>query len=185
MRFRTIALAAGACLSLAATSAWAQGGIDPARLQLARRMIQSNGGVEGVRDQMKALLEGVGRIVKQTAPPGQEGLADAVARQMGEEQLKLVPALMDDMAIVYAEHLTSQEMNDAIAWNESPSGRSIRAKSPALSADLMQRQTPRLMQMSRDMVLRSIERACDENHCTAAQREQVLAAMARAMPQSD
>ena len=184
MNVRTAALAAALALSVCATSALAQGP-DPARLQLARQMIQASGGAEGVRDQMKAIFVGVGRIIRQTAPPGQEGLADAVAKQMAEEQLKIIPALLDDMAIVYASHLTSQEMSDAIAWNESPSARSIRAKTPDLMTDLMQRQTPRIIAMSRDMVLKSVERACDETHCTAAQRDQVVAAITRAMPQSE
>ena len=92
--------------------------------------------------------------------------------------------MIDDMAGVYAEHLTAQELKDMLAYARSPTAQSIRAKMPAITEEAMMHQAPLLKRMTSGAVKTAVEKTCEEAHCTADQRQALNAVVEKIAPAS-
>lgn len=183
-----LAIAAAALIAGAASAQPAGPAPDPEKLSLARQIMAANGGVEGTQAQLKTMFENIRKLAQAsmgTAPPAQaQAIADTLMKNMQDEELKAVPALIDGMAEVYATQLTAQELKDMLAWSKSPSAQSIRLKMPAVTSEMMQRQAPLVRKMTSAALTTAMDKTCEQTHCTADQRQALAAIVARFAPAS-
>jgi len=148
---------------------------DQARLALAREVLQEQGGLTQYEAHIRSALSVQMRIVKDMVPADQTGSADAMFTVMAEEELKAVPAMLEDAATVYADNLSEAELRDMLAWSKSRSGRAFYAKVPMINQELMFRQVPLLKTIVGGAVQRAIEKTCTETSCTPEQRQTLTA----------
>ena len=176
--------AAAALLLVAASAANAQAPAskpDPAKLELARQMFAENGGADAFKAQLGAMMAGMSQMMRTNVPAGNEKLADALTKDIGDMELQMVPQMIDLSAEVYAETLSEQELRDMIAWTKSPSGQSIRQKMPAVTQQLMIRMGPMMQAMMPALMQKTIDRACEETKCSPETRKSVAEAMQKAL----
>jgi hypothetical protein len=178
---RLIAAAAALSICLAgAAHAQAPAGapvIDAKRLDLARQVLQANGGEESYREGVSTMMSAMTQMLHKQLPPSQTALMDKVFGYMADEELKLAPDVIGDMAEVYAQNLTEQELTDLLAYAKTPSAQSIRRKMPSILKESIARQAPRIQAMMRPMTEKILDEVCAEQKCTADQRQMVAAVM--------
>ena len=74
--------------------------------------------------------------------------ATAISEAVAESTRDLMPKVMDRMIPVYASTFSEKELTDALAFYNSPSGKAMLAKMPAMMAQMgpiMQELTPQMM----------------------------------------
>ncbi|HXA38799.1 MAG TPA: DUF2059 domain-containing protein [Phenylobacterium sp.] len=190
MRIGVVAVALLAAASTAmAQPPPAQPAPDPHRLQLAREIMQANGGAEALQARLKSMFGSIAKLTQSMMPataasPQGAAMANALMNHMEEEELKAASAMIDDLATVYAEHLTVPELQDLLAYTRSPSAQSIRAKMPAISEELLLRQAPLIKRMTSSAVKTAVERTCEESHCTPEQRQALNTVVEKVAPGS-
>jgi hypothetical protein len=175
--FGAVAVAASAAAQTSATT-------DPVRLALAREVIEATGGAQAAATRLNSTFAAVRQLVKSQLPPESANLSDAVFKYVVDEEVKALPAMLDDVAQVYAEPLSETELKDMLAWYTSPSGRTIMAKLPAINQAIILRQGPLMKSMMQGVAKTAIDRACTDAHCSAEQRQTLTTAFQRAMPAS-
>ncbi len=161
---------------------------DPQRLELAREVMQANGGAEALQAQLKGMFGAMSKLTRSVMPadssPQAATITDTLMKNMQEEELKGAAAMLDDMASVYAEHLTTPELKDMLAYSRSPTAQSIRAKMPAIMEESIMHQAPLIKRMTSGAVKTAVERTCAESHCTADQRQALNAIVEKVAPSS-
>jgi len=166
---RTVAAFAVVTSLVMATAAAAQPSsdkaIDPVRLDLAHQVFVVNGGAEALQAQMKALFGNIATAAKGNLAGTSSKLSDAFVTDIMDEEVKMIPQLIDESAKAYAENLTEQELRDMLAWSKSDSARSIRQKMPAITLELMTKVMPTIQAMMPTIMQKTIDRACEETHC--------------------
>jgi hypothetical protein len=175
MKRAALILAAVAALSIS-TGAVAQNAspppADPTKLALARDVFEANGGKQQIEATMKAMFSGVSKMFD-GMPAAQANVALLVQRDMQDEIVKLIPAIVDLTADVYARNLTEKELRDMLAWTKSDSAQSIKAKTPLMTQQMVAAELPLIKAMMPNIMHKTIDRACDEAKCTADQKLQM------------
>ncbi|HLZ76734.1 DUF2059 domain-containing protein [Phenylobacterium sp.] len=182
MKLLVSAVAAAALLS-AATFAQAQTApppADPVKLSLAHELIEANGGAKQAETSVNAMFAGVSKLFD-GMPAEQSKVAKLAQQDLQDEFVKLIPAILDVSANAYAQTLTEKELRDMLAWTNSESGRSIRAKTVQLNQQVIAGELPLIKQAMPKIMRKTIDRACDEAKCTAAQRQQMAALVDKAL----
>lgn len=175
---------AAASLCAAASAQESASAPDPAKLALARQVVAATGSPEAVKARMTAVFATMQKMVKSQLPATASGLGDIIFKYMTDEEIKTIPALLEDMSEVYAENLTETELRDMLAWLTSPSGKSVVAKTAAMNQDLLLRQAPRIKAMMSGVGSTVVDRVCADTHCTPDQRQVLTQAMQKALPHS-
>jgi hypothetical protein len=157
--------------------------VDPARLALARQVFEASGGAEGMRKQLAAMFDSIGKMTAAAAPAASADLARAMMKDIAEEESKLVPDLIEDSAQAYAQNLSEKELRDMLAWTTSESGQSIRAKMPVITQQLMATMQPHLAAMMPTMMHKTLDRVCEEQKCTPEVRKIMADAMDNVLKQ--
>jgi hypothetical protein len=157
---------------------------DPVRLQLARQVIEASGGVTSLQARFKAMFATVKGVMSGAVPASSATLVSEIFDDMEDEEVKAVPEMVDQMTRIYAEHLTEGELRDLLAWTDSPSGRSIQQKMPAITQDLLVEQQPLFRRLMAGAMKRSIDHVCAESNCTPEQRQQIAGVVAKILPAS-
>ncbi|WP_158913124.1 DUF2059 domain-containing protein [Caulobacter sp. S45] len=153
----------------------------PEKLALAHQMMVAI----GFQDQIQTVLANVNgmmaKIASPSASPEQHHMMELVQQDAQQELFKLLPEMETAATRIYANNLTDKEMTDFIAWQNSESGRSIRSKTAVMSRQMSTAITPMLINMMPTVVRRAMDRVCEQNQCTPEQRQQMNAAVAKAM----
>jgi uncharacterized protein len=157
--------------------------VDPARLARARQVFEASGGAEGMRKQLAAMFDSIGKMTAAAAPAASADLARAMMKDIAEEESKLVPDLIEDSAQAYAQNLSEKELRDMLAWTTSESGQSIRAKMPVITQQLMATMQPHLAAMMPTMMHKTLDRVCEEQKCTPEVRKIMADAMDNVLKQ--
>ncbi len=144
--------------------------VDPQQMALARRMIAVVSGETNFQAMFKAMNAQMAQALR--AQPGADpALIDRMMSAGEKVDEQMLPDLKDTMARAYATHLTRQEMEDSIAFYDSPSGRSIMRKLPALTAEM----APLLVRWMPRIRAEVIKAVCAGDACTPAERQAVAA----------
>jgi len=142
--YRTMLLTALCTLTLAATGHAAS----PSQTALAEELMSLMKVKETMEKSFEAVKQMVPRQIQQmgVAPEGLEKkkaamelTMDIISQEMSWEKIK------DEMAAVYAEVLTAEELKGLIAFYGSPIGRRFTEKQPELMARSMQITQKRMM----------------------------------------
>jgi hypothetical protein len=165
----------------AATTVAATAQDDPVNLELARQLVEVNGGQAAVNAQMKAMFATIDKSIGQYVPADQNKLAEAMRNDIEEEVFKLTPRILDISVHAYAETYTTQELRDLLAFQMSESGRAIARKTPIIRQQVLTQTMPLMMAQMPEIMRKTGDRVCAEVKCTPAQRQVVADAMAKAL----
>jgi hypothetical protein len=179
---RILATAIAALAISTASAAWAQAPaeqVSPGKLALARQVLAASGGEKQMESIMGSMYGAMFRAMPKAGTPSEQALMTAIQTDMQTEMLKIIPALMESSAHVYAENLTDKELQDELAWLQSDSGQSIRSKTPAMMQEMVSSTIPLVQKMVPGMMKKVIEDACAQQHCTAQDRQKLDALVAK------
>ncbi len=144
---------------------------DPVRLQLARQIFESQGGMQNAQSMMKSMetsmLNGV------TAPEVKQRMTDAMNSMVNT----LLPRLFDEMAGFYATDFTEDQLKGILAFYQSPTGQALKEKAPLLSQQI----GSSVIKLMPKMQLSILEKVCATSECTTQQQQQ-LAALKQSVP---
>jgi hypothetical protein len=152
------------------------------RLQLARQLYDLSGGRPAAEAQVRAMFATANKIVAANLPPDAARFGQALQRDMEDELIGIVPALIDNGVHAYADNLTAKELRDYIAWLSSDSGKAVIQKAPAVRQELLDRSAPMIAAMMPALQHKVATRVCEQLHCTPRERETVAGVMAKALP---
>jgi hypothetical protein len=144
--------------------------VDPERLALAKRLLTTQMSQLDLPRMLHAIDTQMFDAVRKQTPNMDPARADRMAAAVEKAQEQILPQVMDGMAEAFARNLSRQELSDAVAFYEGPSGRAILQKMPAIMAQSMANFAVWLPKM-REAV---IEAACADNGCTPEQRRAML-----------
>lgn len=184
---KSILIGAAVAVAMLASSAQAQTPDEPSavRLNLSRQILNANGGAQAVEVQMRSLFTGMANLAK-GAMPSENAKASQAAQAMMtyvvEEEIKAIPQMIDQTAIIYAKTLSETELRDMLAWTLSPSAQAIRAKNPAMMQELMAQQGPLLRKIMTGAVTTAVDRACTEAKCSEDERRTMIALAQKNLP---
>jgi len=147
---------------------------DSRTLELARQVVDAT----GVRTSLSGTMQSmIGQTYASLAPAGS---AEAEARRkvfadaQADATAKMVPKIIDIMVDSYARNFTVQELSDLLAFYQSPSGRSMVAKTPQLMRSVTGELVALMPGVRRDMG----EEVCAKITCTPAERTAFFGATA-------
>jgi len=173
-----------AVAALACTQALAQAvPVNPPsaeKLELAKTLFEANGGREQAEQAVKAMYAGMGGAFS-NLPPAQQKMAGLMIHDMQEEVIALIPQIIDVSVRDYADNLSEKELRDYIAWEQSPSGQSIRNKRAAIAQEMMAQLAPLMSTMYPKLLKKVVDRACVEAHCSAQDRQVIVAAITKSI----
>ena len=95
-------------------------------------------------------------------------MANAIGDVTTEVMRELRPVMMDRYVALYADVLTTDELSALVRFYESPTGRSITAKTPSLT----QRSVPIIQEMMPRMQQLMVQRLCGRVKCPEGFAEQ-------------
>lgn len=156
-----------------AAAASAQQPIDPERLAMAHQLMDSL----DMKSMFHGALAGMSNAVKvpETASPEQKARIQQLIASMQVGNEAIFPKMMDRFAELYARNLTTQEMRDTLAFYNSPSGKSVLHKLPALMSQAM----PTVFELMPDALVVAKKDYCGHRTCDATD-EAMFAAISKA-----
>ncbi|MES2725307.1 MAG: DUF2059 domain-containing protein [Pseudomonadota bacterium] len=185
---KSILIGAAVAVAMLASSAQAQqpDEANATRLSLSRQILAANGGAQAMESQLRSLFTTMATLTKDAMPsqnPKAVQASQAMMTYIVEEEIKALPQLIDQTAMIYAKNLTETELRDMLAWSLSPSAQAIRAKMPAMMRDVMLQQQPLLKRIMAGAVTTAVERACTEAKCSEDERRTIIALAQKNLPQ--
>lgn len=116
-----------ACALTLALPVYAQQAPDSSRVAAARKALEAGGTID-------VMIAGI-----QANLPAQRAAAPQLPAEFWtrfeERILKDAPQLLDSIAVLYARHLSRQELDAITAFYQSPAGQRLRALQPTLVAE--------------------------------------------------
>ena len=141
--------------------------IDPARLALARKLLDMQMSQMNLPSVLKSLDQQMLSQVMSQSPNANPAMQRRLETAVEKAQASIMPQMMDSMATAFARNLSQQELQDSVAFYSSPSGQAILHKMPAIMGEVVGSLGQWIPRMREAMV----ESLCADNGCTPAQRE--------------
>ena len=98
-----------------------------------------------------------------------------------QELVTLTPQLLELDARAYAEAFTEKELRDLLAFETSETGRALVSKRPAIQAQVLSQTLPLVMSAMPAILRKSVDRICQQKHCTSEQRAALQKAMSKTL----
>jgi hypothetical protein len=174
---RLVMISAAIAVFAACGAARAQtdAGETPEKLALAREVFQSVN-MPQMMDSITAVTNNMQQsLIRQGTPEQQQKVAIFQRAMNAQMKEVFIPKIVDQMAHGYARTFTEGELRDIIAFYQSPTGRSMTAKMPAM----MRAFTPMIMQDVPELLRGTFTRYCAETPCTPEERADLDKALAR------
>jgi hypothetical protein len=175
--FRKLIVAAASAAMLAGASiataqpapppAADQAPIDPAKLALAHKMLDAQMGQINMPALLRNLDQQMFAQMMTGSPKADPAMQRRLEAAVEKAQAEMFPHMLDSMAAAFARNLSQQELQDAVGFYSSPSGRAIVQKMPAIMNEVVGAVIQWMPRM-REAVIESL---CADNGCTPAQRE--------------
>ena len=122
---------------LLAFSAIAQNApIDPQRLAQARELLELSGGARNFDTVMPSMMQQMTQILTAQKPENRAQI-EQVMQSMMTKFTDRKQELIDQIAVIYAERFTSDDIAGLIAFYKSPTGRKFTATQPEILKDSM------------------------------------------------
>ena len=144
--------------------------LDPERLSLARRLLTTQMSQMDLPRTLRAVDGQIFEAVRRQTPNMDPARAERMTAAIEKGQEQIIHDMMDNMAEAFARNLSRQELADAVAFYEGPSGRAILQKMPVIMGEVMGNLGAWLPKMRETVV----EAACADNGCTPEQRRQMM-----------
>lgn len=150
---------------------------DPARMALAEQLVAASGGSAQITNLLRSMFGAIEKNVSANTTPEASDLVVAMMNDMANEMINMGPQLIQVSERAYARTFTEQELRDLLAFQTSESGKAMVAKMPSLQAEVIAETLPLVNAAMPAIMQKSLDRICEQQHCTAAQRKVVEDAM--------
>lgn len=160
---------------------------DPVRIALARDILTASGGLKGFEAQTRAVNDTMIKLTESVIPNADPKMREtfrAMMKYISDEQIKALPALIDQAAGIYAVNMTEDELRDMLAWTVSPTGQAVRAKTPIIMQQMLTAQAPLLRQIMTGAMKTAVDHACEETKCSDDERRTITAMIEAKLPAS-
>lgn len=174
---KSIAIAAALLFCSAPAFAQTPAELDPAKVALARQIMEASGGVKQAEAQIDAMYGAMFSKMAEQMPKDQQVLTGSLQHAMQKEMHALIPPIVDITVNLYAENFSEQELRDVLAFQRSPSGQALIRKSPVIMQQAMVKMAPLILADMPKVMDAVMDDVCTEQHCTAEQRKMVQAAV--------
>lgn len=154
---------------------------DPARLALARQLIDIDGGEKQVADQVDALYSVMFTKMAEKMPAEGKPVVLATQLALQHEMHTLIRPMLDVTAEVYAKNYSEQQLRDIIAFRRSPTGQAVAAKTPMIQRQAVAAMLPLIVQDMPRVMHSTVEAVCKAQTCTPQTRAELSAAMQAAL----
>lgn len=124
------------CFSVALLSgaALAEDEISPARVELAKQVMQVSGAAQAYDNYEKNLDLMVGQI-RQYMPGADDATMADIKKIAVDEFAAYKPTLMNNAAAVYAKHFSEKDLKALLAFYKTEAGKHFAAEMPSLSSE--------------------------------------------------
>jgi|GEM_PF-1307379 len=129
-----ILFAASLAFLLLGSASRAEDEIAPARLELAKQVMQMSGATAAY-DEYEKNLDLMVNQIRQYMPGADDATMADIKKIAVEEFTAFKPTLMENAAKVYAKHFTDKDLKGLIAFYKTDAGKHFAAEMPALSAE--------------------------------------------------
>ncbi len=140
---------------------------DPVQLAVARQFVDVMAQQMNYPALLQQLNTQVLGMMRARSPHVTQAEVNGVSELVTKVETEKLPELKEDMARLYAQHLTRQEMQDAMAFYASPSGRSYLQKMPEIVGGM----GPAMNNWVPDVARAIAEALCPGDSCSAGNRE--------------
>jgi uncharacterized protein len=156
-----------AALLAAPLAAHAQG--SPRSRALAHQIVEAVGGQKTIEATMLRTSESLSAALP--TPPGADGaqMRERVLGLVQKESVRYLPQVLAATEDVYVETFTEAQLQDILAFYQTPTGRALAEKLPEIGERTGRRIAPVMRLMQRDLAYD----LCDLQKCTAEQRAQL------------
>jgi hypothetical protein len=176
------AVAAAALVCGVARAEDAPGGApDPARLALAEQIVTASGGGAQTTALLRSMFGAMQKSMAASASPETRDFIGPMFEDVTQEMVVLTPQLLELSARAYAQAFTEKELRDLLAFQTSDTGRAMVAKLPAVQAQVISQTLPLVMSVMPVILRKSVDRMCQQKHCTSEQRAAIEKVMSKAM----
>lgn len=110
--------------------------VDPAALAQAKVVLEKSGSA-AIGQQMATALLAAQKAKLEQANPGKTAEINEVVGIMQAEFAKQLPPMIDAIAAIYAQHFTTEELTQLVAFYESPVGRKMVKEMPQIMSETM------------------------------------------------
>jgi hypothetical protein len=163
------AVAAAALVCGVARAEDAPGGApDPARLALAEQIVTASGGGAQTTALLRSMFGAMQKSMAASASPETRDFIGPMFEDVTQEMVVLTPQLLELSARAYAQAFTEK-------------GRAMVAKLPAVQAQVISQTLPLVMSVMPVILRKSVDRMCQQKHCTSEQRAAIEKVMSKAM----
>ena len=107
-------------------------------------------------------------------------VAAAMKDALDDEFDQMIPQILDIAVQIYARDFTEQELSDLLAFYQSPTGRSMIAKTPQVAHDTMAAVIPLVPNMQRNL----IDDFCVRMECKPEMKKSILDRLPGASPKT-
>jgi hypothetical protein len=133
--------AAALAFAVALPAAGAEDAVSPARLALAKQVMELNGSAAAYADYGKNLDRMVEQL-RQSMPGADDATIADIKKIAVEEFDAYRPTLIDGVVRVYAKHFSERDLKALVAFYKSDAGKHFAAEIPAVSQECMDLTAP-------------------------------------------
>ena len=164
-RLRAVSAAIASIILLAAPPAFAADAPPSAHaLDLSKRLFSAMHMERTMAQATKALAPVMVKQMEARSPQITPAQRQAVLEAINDMMVQMTGKLMDRMIPIYASNLTEKELEDTLAFYESPTGQAVLDKTPKMMAQL----GPAMAEMMPPMMADLQARLCKEIPCAGA-----------------
>jgi len=135
-RFRLLAAMLLMLSLFAGSAAQAQDAGTAKRLELGQQLIDLAGVKDGIAQMLDQIAPGLTQLAQQANPGKEKEVAEVMTQFIVPKMKENLPEALRQCAVVYADHFTEDELNQLIAFYQSPLGRKLVHEQPAMSREL-------------------------------------------------
>lgn len=130
---------------------WAQASTaSPRQVALARDVIEASGQRESLAMMMRTGLAQIAEATAKSLPPEKQASSRAGSEAMQATMAKFSPRIVDLSADAYARTFSEQELTQILAFQRSPVGQAMRAKTPELTRNVLSSMAMLMPQIQQD-----------------------------------
>jgi hypothetical protein len=117
-------------------AARAQDANEAKRLELGQQLIDLAGAKNSIAQMLDQIAPGLTQLVQQANPGKEKEVAEVMNQFIVPKMKENLPEALRECAVVYANHFSEEELQQLIAFYQSPLGRKLVQEQPAMSQEL-------------------------------------------------
>jgi len=114
----------------------AQDTVDPQRLALGAQLLDLAGAKERMTQMMDQIMPALTRLLEQANPGKEKEVGEVMTKYIVPKMKENLPEALHEGALVYANHFSEGELNQLIAFYQSPIGRKLVQEQPIIAQEM-------------------------------------------------